>query len=431
MAFFAELKRRNVFKAGVAYLLVAWIIAQVVDVVNAPLHLPEWFETAILMLLAIGFPIAIVLAWAYELTPTGIKRDEEMPREETGKQPTSRKFNYILLGLLAGAVLGSATVWLLKGDLDMQWARDEAIPQLETFIDAGDWEGAFHLATQVQARLPDNPKLLEDLWPRFSWLTTIPSDPPGATVYRRPYDGSDDDWQELGVTPLENIRIPFGLSRVRLELADHITLETTLGGGLLGGEILEEKIGGGAANVTPRLYHMDTGESLPPGMVRVPGWSENIGGETVKFSDYFLGRYEVTNREYQKFIDAGGYERKGFWEHPFILDGQTLSWEEAMDRFKDKTGRSGPGTWVAGTYPDGQADYPVAGVSWYEAAAYCNWLSKQEGIPVCRRGVADDLSLALGLCHGQSHLVAAGQQSRWQWTGSGRPVQWPELDRYL
>ena len=67
--FIAELKRRNVFKVGVAYTIVAWLIAQIISPIQTPLRLPDWFETTILVFLAVGFPIALLLAWAYEMTP--------------------------------------------------------------------------------------------------------------------------------------------------------------------------------------------------------------------------------------------------------------------------------------------------------------------------------------------------------------------------
>ena len=74
MSFFAELRRRNVFKVGIAYAIVAWLLAQIITVINTPLHLPDWFDTVVLVLLGIGFPVALILAWAFELTPEGVKR---------------------------------------------------------------------------------------------------------------------------------------------------------------------------------------------------------------------------------------------------------------------------------------------------------------------------------------------------------------------
>src|SRR5690606_27746299 len=79
---------------------------------------------------------------------------------------------------------------------------------------------------------------------------------------------------------------------------------------------------------------------------------------------------EVTNQQFKQFVDAGGYTNREYWTEPFVKGDAIVPWEEAMAAFRDSTGRPGPATWALGTYPDGQHDFPVTGVSWYGAAAY-------------------------------------------------------------
>src|SRR5215470_2565155 len=96
----------------------------------------------------------------------------------------------------------------------------------------------------------------------------------------------------------------------------------------------------------------------------------------VQIPDYWMDRYEVTNKEFKQFVDAGGYRKAEFWRQPFVENGRTLFWEEAMSKFRDKTGRQAPSTWELGNYPEGQGEYPVTGVSWYEAVAYADFAGK-------------------------------------------------------
>jgi dienelactone hydrolase len=96
----------------------------------------------------------------------------------------------------------------------------------------------------------------------------------------------------------------------------------------------------------------------------------------VRLHDFWIDRYEVTNRQFKTFVDAGGYRNEQFWQHPFVKDGQTLGFEQAMALLTDATGRPGPASWELGSYPEGQDDFPVTGVSWYEAAAYAAWAGK-------------------------------------------------------
>jgi formylglycine-generating enzyme required for sulfatase activity len=90
----------------------------------------------------------------------------------------------------------------------------------------------------------------------------------------------------------------------------------------------------------------------------------------VTLPDYWIDRYEVTNAEFKRFVDQGGYSKPEYWKHEFRKDGRTLSWADAMPLFRDATARPGPAGWVQGEYPAGQGDYPVGGVSWFEVDAF-------------------------------------------------------------
>ena len=113
-------------------------------------------------------------------------------------------------------------------------------------------------------------------------------------------------------------------------------------------------------------------EKLPKEL-RIPGYE---GMTAIALADYWIDQYEVTNRQYKAFVDNGGYQKKEFWKEPFEKDGKLLSWTEASALFHDATGRPGPRDWIQGEYPKGQDDFPVTGISWYEAAAYAAFAGK-------------------------------------------------------
>ena len=99
-----ELKRRNVFRVGVAYIVVSWLIVQVVDTVVGPLSLPDWLPAVVIVLLMVGFPIALLLAWAFELTPEDIKRSEDVVAADSITASTGHKLNYVIIATLAVAL---------------------------------------------------------------------------------------------------------------------------------------------------------------------------------------------------------------------------------------------------------------------------------------------------------------------------------------
>ena len=252
------------------------------------------------------------------------------------------------------------TFWYIDHQSNISWAHEEAIPEIEELVREGLYEEAWEIAKRAEAIIHDDPDL-ERLLPQFTWLwPELETDPPGARVYRRPYGYVEAPWEELGTAPLDEFRLPLGASVLRLELEGYRPVYT------VPDHYLQDF----------PVFVLDPPEQLPDEMVRIPGWRVTFDEETVELGDFFMDRYPVTNREYQRFVDAGGYRDPAYWEFPFVLDGDTLAWEDAMARFTDRTGRPGPSTWEVGGYPDGEANYPVAGVSWYEAAAYAKFAGK-------------------------------------------------------
>jgi TolB-like protein len=105
MSLLAELKRRNVFRVGVAYGIVAWILIEVAHTAFPTLQLPDWTTTLVTVLLIMGFPVALVIAWAFELTPEGLKREKEVDPAESITHLTGRKLDFAIIGLLVIAVI--------------------------------------------------------------------------------------------------------------------------------------------------------------------------------------------------------------------------------------------------------------------------------------------------------------------------------------
>ncbi|GAA4315922.1 hypothetical protein GCM10023115_26170 [Pontixanthobacter gangjinensis] len=103
--YYKELKRRNVFKAALAYIVVCWIILQVISIVFPMFGIPNNISKAVLFILIIGFPIWLVFAWVYEVTPDGLKKTENVKKEQSIIAETSSKFNKLILGALAIAII--------------------------------------------------------------------------------------------------------------------------------------------------------------------------------------------------------------------------------------------------------------------------------------------------------------------------------------
>src|SRR3982750_5001311 len=105
---FAELKRRNVYKVAIAYAVVGWLVIQVSSTILPTFHAPEWVVQTLIVIVALGFPVALVIAWAFEMTPEGMKRTEDIRPDEKLPQWSRRKFAAFILVIVicAAALLG-------------------------------------------------------------------------------------------------------------------------------------------------------------------------------------------------------------------------------------------------------------------------------------------------------------------------------------
>jgi formylglycine-generating enzyme required for sulfatase activity/dienelactone hydrolase len=263
---------------------------------------------------------------------------------------------------LVVAVLASGAVGYARHRAHVRWAREEALPKIRAMADAGRHEhlAAYALATEAQEYLPRSSEL-EQLLDLVSKEAGFTSEPTGATVWSKPYADPSAPWTLIGVTPIAKKRMADIVFRFKVEKAGFTPL--TVAAVPWAYDASTAQIGPGKI-----AFRLEPEGSLPAGMVRVPAADE--------LPDFFLDRNEVTNRAFKQFVDAGGYRDERYWTHPFDADGRTLSFGEAMDRFVDRTGRPGPATWEAGDYPEGRDQYPVTGVSWYEAAAYAEFAGK-------------------------------------------------------
>jgi len=116
-SFFAELRRRNVFRVAVAYGIVAWLLVEVASVVLPTFKAPEWFMQAFTFVVIVGFPLALIFAWAYELTPEGLKKEKDVDRSQSITTRTGRKLDFIIIGVMAIAIayfLADKFIWVDK-----------------------------------------------------------------------------------------------------------------------------------------------------------------------------------------------------------------------------------------------------------------------------------------------------------------------------
>jgi serine/threonine protein kinase/formylglycine-generating enzyme required for sulfatase activity len=291
-----------------------------------------------------------------ESAVAAIIADRHPPRPITLRSILSRPTSIVAVAIVLIACGIGVWQWR-QASARHHWARTVAVPDAQRLFDHGDRVEAFFLAREALAVVPDDPQA-QQLWLSVSLPQSVVSEPAGADVAIAAY-GTSTQWYSLGRTPLTGVRLPRGEVRMRLVKAGFQQIDVT-------------------RSPPGRTYRLDPVTAVPPGMVRVAGGRDpRRFGHAGDVGEFWIDRFEVTNRQFKTFVDGGGYQRREYWREPFLDEDRTMTWTEAVGRFRDRTGRPGPATWTSGTYAEGEAELPVSGVSWYEAMAYAAFAGKR------------------------------------------------------
>lgn len=289
-------------------------------------------------------------------------------RPAVGRRPRLGILKFAIPALL---VLAVAAV-LIPRWRDTERARNVLLPQVEDLTSKmfRSNRTIFDKAMEAERLLPNDPTLAK-LWPLIATTVSIETEPAGAEVFWQDYDKPGTEWRSLGVTPFKDIKAPRDFLRLEIRKTGYQTIEFA----------------------TPPLFRstrpivahlaLDALGSLPENMVRIPKSTtdvEVVGLEKYgpkQVPEFLVDKFEVTNRQFKAFVDAGGYANPAYWTVPIVYGGKTIPLDIARKKFTDRTGQPGPATWEAGSYPDGTENHPVTGVSWYEAAAYAAFVHKE------------------------------------------------------
>jgi formylglycine-generating enzyme required for sulfatase activity/tRNA A-37 threonylcarbamoyl transferase component Bud32 len=203
----------------------------------------------------------------------------------------------------------------------------------------------------------------------FGGVVTIATEPAGAAVEVARGLGSLDSVASavlLGRAPIEHRVLLAGHYRLTVAADDYVTGEFTFG--LSAGDTIVV-----TAELVPAAWDAEGMVLVSAGSVPGPLAPRSEGAELPAF---LIDRHEVSNRQYMRFVGDGGYRDLDMWPDSMLTRNGWVARETALAALVDRTGLPGPRGWSGGQFPDGRADHPVTGISWYEAAAYARWAGK-------------------------------------------------------
>ena len=305
--------------------------------------------------------------------PTVVAPSSGTPSATPKSSPSSRRSRTVVAFAAVVIIAGATAAWFAIDHNRKRAFVAEGIIKIDALTRGTKFSDAYQLAEEMK-RAGGGDLLTDQIKNGYSRPVNVESKPVGASIAIRPFgDGSKEPpWIELGKAPLQKIRVPRGALEWRATLAGHQP-ERQL------------RYANADMQISFALWPPGSAEAA---MVPVGGGVFAWGGmsgieiaQKVTLAPYLIDREELTNRDYAKFVQSGGYTREEFWKEAFRDDAnpgaKTLTFKEAIAKFKDATGRTGPATWKLGNYPNGEADLPVRGISWYEAAAYAAFAGRE------------------------------------------------------
>ena len=311
----------------------------------------KWFNYII-----IGLFLAFIASLFY-LFIKSKQSESQKPKSNDKKSKYIKVANVLFTGLLL-----ILFVYFFRKSESKNELLTELLPKISKAYDNNNINYVFKKSKELLAEYPDN-QILKGFFIKSSWKVNVDSDLDKTDVYVK-YRG-DSIWNYVGKTPIDSLSVP------GLGYGDDFSLK------LINGEI--EYIG-------PKgeygFFNISLIEKLPDGFIlkkskkdifmNMPGV---YFGSSIQMDAFGISKTEVSNSEFKEFIDSGGYKNRDYWDFPIEINGHEYSFYKAKSLFTDRYGKPGPKNWSYGEYPDGEGEFPVNGISWFEARAYAKYKS--------------------------------------------------------
>ena len=341
---FDKLKQSKVFKVLSGYAIAAFVTVQVASLVSDSFGLEEEFMQNIIIVFLVILPFIALVAWA-----------------ASSKYGTFKILGISLFLLFTGYGTGSYI-----------WVNSYMLPQVKDYLSEDDNVSAWLTSSKINSFAPFFSSISNDS-DDISALAEIKTQQDGVSISWRAY-ASNDEWRLIGRSPIQPLRLPRGILQFKLEKEGYETSYFSSSNPSL--KLYNSPVEFGWSlepiNIQPQ-------GSIPPGMTYIQGGNfipalTGAGVDPVYLHPFYIDKFEVTNKDFKGFMDAGGYSNSQYWvEMDFIQDGVSLSFEQAQGIMIDSTGMTGPAGWEVGTYLQGTENKPVTGISWYEALAYARY----------------------------------------------------------
>jgi len=330
------------------FVAVIFGVLQGIDWLFKRFEIDSFYFNIILVILLVAFLISISIYF--------LRRKKA--KSENKKLEKKSKLKLILGIILTGLVL-LIFVYFFRKINNNQALVSEIIPELIEIYDEGKIAESFNKAKELLKEYPNN-DIIKNYFEKSSKYVPLKIDKDGVEISVK-YSG-DSIYTYLGKSPIDSFIAPnmWGWLSHKLKLK-YNDLEFELDGKNGYDYLMPE-----TTIEVPENHKVFLGS-------KVNMFLQGINFEETQIESFSLAKNEVSNKEYQEFVDAGGYENPAYWDFPFEVGNKIYDFNSSIKLFTDKYGQLGPANWSYGKFPAGLENLPVTGISWFEARAYARY----------------------------------------------------------
>ena len=300
--------------------------------------------------------IVLLLAFLISISIYILKRKKANSKNKKLEKKSKTR---LIIGIVSSGLVLLIFVYFFKKINTNQNLVNEIIPELIETFDKGDIPMSFLKSKELLKEYPNN-EIIKNYYYKSSQYIKLNVEKAGVDVSVM-YAG-DSVFNYLGKTPIDSFIVPNidGGRSHRLKLVHNNINYEYKGRNRYKFNLPDEAI------EIPKDHKAFLGTNLS-------FYLQGINFQNIKIEPFSIGTNEVSNKDFQEFMDSGGYENPVYWDFPFQAGDKIYDFNSSIKLFTDKYGQLGPANWSYGKFPSGLDDYPVTGISWFEAKAYAKF----------------------------------------------------------
>ena len=299
--------------------------------------------------------IVLLLAFIFSIYIYFVKRKKA---NSSNKKLEKKSKTRLIIGIISSGLVLLIFVYFFRKINTNQNLVNEIIPELIEVFDSGEISKSFIMSRDLLKRYPNN-EIIKNYYSKSSRYVKLKTDKQGIDVSVM-YPG-DSTYNYIGKTPIDSFVVPNNYQYHYLKFNYD------------NAEFIERSRNNHDYRFPENTIEIPRGHKAFLGITPRFMWLQGLDFENINIESFSIAENEVSNKDFQEFVDAGGYENRIYWDFPYQVGSKTYDFNSTIKMFTDRYGKPGPSNWAYGQFPAGLDNYPVTGVSWFEARAYAKF----------------------------------------------------------